>query len=276
MNELEIEEIEVELLLEAIYRRYGYDLRSYARASIGRRVRQFLALKQVATTAELIPRILRNEDWFSEIAQHFSVCVTEMFRDPFFYESLRRNVIPVLQTYPFIKVWHAGCATGEEAYSMAILLKEEGLYDRATIYGTDFNDHALEAARKGIYSPEQIQTFTRNYQEAGGKRPFADYYVSNYASAALQAGLKERITFANHNLVTDSVFGEMHLICCRNVLIYFNDKLQDRVLRLFTDSLVRGGILCLGTKESIRFTSVAGEFEQLDAKARIFKKKVGA
>jgi chemotaxis protein methyltransferase CheR len=274
MKETEIERIELELLLEAVYLRYGYDFRSYARASIGRRVRQFLTLKRLATPAELIPLVLRDEDCFSEIAQHFSICVTEMFRDPFFYKSFRANVVPVLRTYPFVKLWHAGCATGEEVYSMAILLQEEGLYERATLFGTDFNDHALETARKGIYAAERLKDYTRNYQEAGGALSFAEYYTAQYQSAALQAALRERVTFANHNLVTDTVFGEMQVVCCRNVLIYFNEELQNRVLQLFRDSLVRGGFLCLGTKEDLRFTAVADDFEAVDAKARIFKKKV--
>jgi chemotaxis protein methyltransferase CheR len=271
---VDVESIEIELLLEAIYRHYGYDFRSYARASISRRVRQFMALRGVSAPGELIPLVLRDEECFSQIAQHFSICVTEMFRDPFFYTAFRQQVVPILRTYPFFKQWHAGCATGEEVYSMAILLKEEGLYGRAMLYGTDFNDQALDTARQGIYSPEQIQAYTTNYQAAGGTGSFAAYYSSKYQRAGLQAALRERITFANHNLVTDAVFGEMHVVCCRNVLIYFNDELQDRVLQLFTDSLVRGGFLCLGAKEDIRFTAVADAYETVDARARIFKKKM--
>lgn len=274
MNELDLEQIEITLLLEAAYHRYGYDFRSYACASIARRVRQFLTLKRLQTVSELIPLILRDESLFSEMAQHFSICVTEMFRDPFFYQALREEVVPLLQTYPFIKVWHAGCATGEEVYSMAILLREEGLSERSMLYGTDFNDHTLQIAKQGIYSADQMKTYTRNYLEAGGKQSFADYYTAQYTSAVLNSSLKDRVTFANHNLATDAVFGEMHVVCCRNVLIYFNNELQNRALELFRDSLVRGGFLCLGTKEDIRFTSVADDFEVVDARYRIFKKKV--
>jgi chemotaxis protein methyltransferase CheR len=197
-----------------------------------------------------------------------------MFRDPFVYCALREKVVPLLKTYPFVKVWHAGCATGEEVYSLAILLKEEGLFDRVTIFGTDFNDRALEQARQGIYPAERIKDFTRNYQEAGGKGSFSEYYHARYESAALNANLKERITFANHNLASDAAFGEMHLVFCRNVLIYFNPELQNRALRLFDESLVRGGFLCLGTKEDIQFTEVAGGYDAVDSAARIYRKKV--
>jgi len=274
MKPSEIEHIEVELLLEAVYQRYGYDFRSYARASIDRRVRQFMSGKNVRLISELIPRVLYDEALFSELAQYFSIAVTEMFRDPFVYRALREKVVPLLKTYPFVKVWHAGCATGEEVYSLAILLKEEGLFDRVTIFGTDFNDHALEQARQGIYPAERIKDFTRNYQEAGGKGSFSEYYHARYESAAVDASLKERITFANHNLATDAAFGEMHLVFCRNVLIYFNPELQNRALRLFDESLVRGGFLCLGTKEDIQFTEVAGGYDAVDSAARIYRKKV--
>ena len=274
MKPSEIEHIEVELLLEAVYQRYGYDFRSYARASIDRRVRQFMSGKNVRLISELIPCVLYDEALFSELAQYFSIAVTEMFRDPFVYCALREKVVPLLKTYPFVKVWHAGCATGEEVYSLAILLKEEGLFDRVTIFGTDFNDRALEQARQGIYPAERIKDFTRNYQEAGGKGSFSEYYHARYESAALDASLKERITFANHNLATDAAFGEMHLVFCRNVLIYFNPELQNRALRLFDESLVRGGFLCLGTKEDIQFTEVAGGYDAVDSAARIYRKKV--
>lgn len=274
MKPSEIEHIEVELLLEAVYQRYGYDFRSYARASIDRRVRQFMSGKNVRLISELIPRVLYDEALFSELAQYFSIAVTEMFRDPFVYCALREKVVPLLKTYPFVKVWHAGCATGEEVYSLAILLKEEGLFDRVTIFGTDFNDRALEQARQGIYPAERIKDFTRNYQEAGGKGSFSEYYHARYESAALDASLKERITFANHNLASDAAFGEMHLVFCRNVLIYFNPELQNRALRLFDESLVRGGFLCLGTKEDIQFTEVAGGYDAVDSAARIYRKKV--
>jgi chemotaxis protein methyltransferase CheR len=274
MKQNEIEHIEVELVLEAIYRRYGYDFRSYARASIDRRVRGYLSRRGLTRISELIPLCLHDEGAFSELARHFSIAVTEMFRDPFVYRALREKVVPMLLTFPFVKVWHAGCATGEEVYSLAIVLEEAGLLDRTTLFGTDFNDEALERARQGIYPADRIQEFTRNYQEAGGTRSFSEYYHASYDSASINPALRDRVTFANHNLTTDQVFGEMHLVFCRNVLIYFNQELQDRALSLFTESLVRGGFLVLGTKEDLHFREVADEYEVVDRQARIYKKRV--
>jgi chemotaxis protein methyltransferase CheR len=196
-----------------------------------------------------------------------------MFRDRAFYKSLRENVIPILKTYPFIKVWHAGCATGEEAYSMAILLKEENLYERTTIYATDFNQHALNQAREGIFSNSRMKEYTTNYQMSGGKEAFSGYYTSSYDHVIMNQSLKKNIVWANHNLVTDSVFAEVHLILCRNVLIYFDRELQNKVQRLFYDSLVSGGILCLGSKESLHFTDLRDEYTAIDKKQRIFKKE---
>ncbi len=273
MTPNEIEDIEVDLLLEAVFRRYGYDFRSYARASVDRRVRQFVAKKRAASISELIPRVLHEEQLFSELAQHFSIAVTEMFRDPFVYRALREQVVPVLKSFPFVKAWAAGCATGEEVYSLAIVLRESGVSDRTTIFGTDFNDDALQQAERGIYPAERMQEFTRNYQQAGGTGSFSEYYHALYDSASLDASLRDRITFANHNLTADRVFGEMNLILCRNVLIYFNRELQDRALGLFTESLVRGGFLLLGSKEDIRFSSVADRYEVVDRAARIYKKR---
>ena len=202
MNNSEIENIEIGLLLEAIYQRYGYDFRSYAKASIERRTRQFMSHAGFACVSEMIPRVIHDEDLFSELVQYFSISVTEMFRDPFVYLALREEVVPMLRTWHHIKVWHAGCATGEEAYSLAIVLREEGLHDRTTIYATDFNDSSLEKARAGIYSPEAIQEATRNYQKAGGRSSFGTYYHSRYDAVQMDSRLRERITFANHNLVT--------------------------------------------------------------------------
>ena len=274
MKRNEIEHLEVDLLLEAVFRCYGYDFRSYARASVDRRIRHFLSKRGLARISNLIPLCLHDELVFSELAQSFSISVTEMFRDPFVYGALRDKVVPVLGSFPFVKVWHAGCATGEEVYSLAILLQESGLSERATIFGTDFNDDSLETARKGIYPGDRLKEFTKNYQEAGGTRSFSEYYHAKYDSAVLDASLKDRVTFANHNLTADNVFGEMHLVLCRNVLIYFDRDLQNRALRLFTDSLVRGGFLCLGTKEDVQFSEVADEYEVVDRAARIYKKKV--
>ncbi len=272
MKESEIERIEISLLLEAIYQRYGYDFRSYSRASIDRRVRKFLSSSGLATIFELIDRIIHDEPFFAKLLQSFSITVSEMFRDPFVYQALRKNVMPVLHTFPSLRLWHAGCATGEEVYSLAILLKEENLYDKSTIYATDFNDTALKAASNGIFPADRIREFTQNYQKAGGMQSFTDYYRARYDNAVMNGGLKERITFANHNLASDHVFVEAHLICCRNVLIYFDRPLQNRVLTLFADSLVRGGFLCLGTKEDLGFSNVADRFRAVDKKARIYKK----
>jgi chemotaxis protein methyltransferase CheR len=268
MDQASRQHIEIDLLLEAIYRCYGYDFRSYARSSIDRRVTQFLSSTQCSSIAELIPHVVHDQSFFSRLARYFSVPVTEIFRDPAVYRVIRERVVPLLRTWPHIKIWHAGCATGEEVYSLAIVLKEEGVYDRATIYATDFNDEAIRRAREGVYDMGMIQEATRNYQQAGGKAS----YHAQYGAAAMDAALKERIVFSTHNLATDSVFGEMHLILCRNVLIYFNRELQNRVLELFAESLVHGGFLCLGTKESIRFAAASTHYRAFDEKAKIYRR----
>ncbi|OGQ97165.1 MAG: chemotaxis protein CheR [Deltaproteobacteria bacterium RIFOXYD12_FULL_57_12] len=273
MKDSGTENIEIDLLLESVYRRYGYDFRSYARASIERRIRQFLADSGCASVSEMIPKILHDREFFSRLARYFSISVTEMFRDPSVYRAVREKVVPLLRTWPHFKVWHAGCATGEEVYSLAIVLQEEGVYARATIYATDFNDEVLERAREGIYETAKLQEATKNYQQAGGKGSFSEYYHARYDAAAMDGSLKERIVFSSHNLASDSVFGEMHLVFCRNVLIYFNRDLQNRALGLFTESLVHGGFLCLGAKEDLRFTEVSDRYEVVDLKARIYKKK---
>lgn len=273
MKDAEIERIEIDLLLEAVFRRWGYDFRSYARASIERRARQFLSGAGCASVSEMIPRVIHDREFFTKLARYFSISVTELFRDPSVYRAVREQVVPLLRTWPHIKVWCAGCATGEEVYSLAIVLKEEGLYDRATIYATDFNDEALDRAREGIYEIDKFQEATRNYQQTGGKASFSEYYHSRYdAAVMMNKTLKERIVFSTHNLASDAAFGEMHLVFCRNVLIYFNRELQDRALGLFTESLVHGGFLCLGTKEDLRFTDAAGSYEAVDEKARVYRK----
>ena len=268
------EVIEIDLLLEAVYRRYGYDFRSYARASIERRIRLFLSASGCSSVSAMIPKVIHDKEFFSSLVRYFSVPVTEMFRDPSVYRALREKVVPLLKTWPRIKIWLAGCATGEEVYSLAILLREEGMYDRVTIYATDFSEEALDCAREGIYEPAKLQEATRNYQQAGGKRSFSEYYLARYDAAAMDASLREKIVFSSHNLAMDGVFGEMHLIFCRNVLIYFNRDLQNRALTLFTDSLVHGGYLCLGTKETLQFTDVSHCYDVVDSKARIYKKGI--
>jgi len=270
----ESEKKEIDELLDAIFSKYGHDFRHYARASLERRIRLFFAKSECSTIPELTDKLLKNESFFRALIMNFSIPVTELFRDPNVYQSLRENVVPLLKTHPFIKIWHAGCATGEEAYSLAILLKEEGLYDRATIFVTDFNDHALEKARSGIYTSEQIKVGTYNYGAAGGHHSFSDYYRAKYNAVAIDSSLRKNMTFANYNLVTDGVFGEMHLILCRNVLIYFDRELQNRVLDLFSNSLILGGFLCLGSKESIRFSTINTAFNDVDRRARIFRKTV--
>ncbi len=269
---LELESLEIDLLLEAIFRRYGYDFRHYARASLKRRVRQSLLRAGVERPSQLIPQLLDDRACFDLLLKDMSVTVTEMFRDPGFFAALRQRIIPLLKTYPFVKIWHAGCATGEEVYSLAILLQEEGLYERTQIYATDYNNHSLAVAKQGIYPLKQMERFAANYRQAGGRRNFADYYHSGYDAAKMQAALQRHVTFANHNLAADGVFGEMQLVICRNVLIYFDRQLQDRVLQLFSDSLSPRGILCLGNKESLAFSAVQARFEPLVGEQKIYKR----
>ena len=273
MKSENISELEISLLLEAVYQKYGYDFRQYSRAHINRRIRNRMVLSGLEDVSQIQSKVLKDETFAHEFLQDLSITVTEMFRDKDFYKSLRDNVIPVLKTYPFIKIWHAGCATGEEAYSMAIVLHEEGLYDRATIYATDFNQHALNRAKEGIFSNSMMREYTLNYQLSGGKESFSNYYASNYGNIIMNQSLKKNIVWANHNLVTDGVFAEVHLILCRNVLIYFDNTLQNKVQKLFYESLINGGILCLGTKEGLRFTDFFEKYTELDKKQRIFKKK---
>ena len=265
--------MEITSLLEAFFKKYSYDFRHYSEAHIRRRIVNRMNMSGFDNIDQMESRLLTDEVFASEFLQDLSIKVTEMFRDPGFYLSFRENVIPILKTYSFVKIWHAGCATGEEAYSVAILLQEEGLYDRTTIYATDFNQQGLSQAKEGIFSNKMMKEYTSNYQLSGGKESFSDYYTSNYDSVIMNKSLKRNILWANHNLVTDSVFAEVHVILCRNVLIYFDKNLQNRVQRLFHDSLINGGILCLGSKESLRFTDMSEEYNELDKKQRIFKKK---
>ncbi|OQY39568.1 MAG: chemotaxis protein CheR [Candidatus Cloacimonetes bacterium 4572_65] len=272
-EKLRTEAIEVDLFLEAIYKKYGYNFKHYAKASIKRRIMSVVNKNKLNSISELIPMLLHDESFFDSIVYDFSITVTEMFRDPQFFKSLRENVFPYLKTFPIIKIWHAGCATGEEVYSLAIMLKEEGLLDRTTIFATDFNNEALAKAKSGIFSLSTVKDYTKNYVNAGGKAFLSDYYYADYDSAIFDKSLKQRITFANHNLVTDTVFGEMHLILCRNVLIYFDRELQDRVFSLFEESLVPNGFLALGSKESLTFSSIKSKVKEIDKMYRVFQKK---
>ena len=264
--------IEIRLLIEAIYLRYGYDFRDYACASLNRRVRNFMIKSGYKQISRIIPDILRDENLFDEFVNHICVSVTEMFRDPSVYREVREEVIPFLASFPRLNIWHAGCATGEEVYSFAILLDEEGLYERTNIYATDMDPRSVEIAEQGIYPVEAVQQGTDNYKKSGGKASFSDYYHARYGKVILPSRLKQNITFSTHNLVTDTVFNRMHLIVCRNVLIYFNKQLQDRVLELLSRSLVHNGILVLGTKERLDFSAVSGEFEPVAPKLRIYRK----
>ncbi|MCY7362292.1 MAG: protein-glutamate O-methyltransferase CheR [Ignavibacteria bacterium] len=261
------------LLLEAVYSKYGYDFRQYSRAHISRMIMNRLAMWSLENVSEIQSKVLKDETFASELLQDLSITVTEMFRDKNFYKSLRENVIPILKTYPFIKIWHAGCATGEEVYSMAIVMQEEGLYDRTTIYATDFNQQALNRAKEGIFSNALMKEYTINYQLSGGKESFSNYYTSSYDNVIMNQSLKKNVAWANHNLVTDSVFAEVHMVLCRNVLIYFDRDLQNTVQKLFYDSLINGGMLCLGAKESLRFTDFYEKYTELDKQQRIFKKR---
>lgn len=277
MHENDIEQIEINLVLEAVRQRYGYDFRHYARASIERRVRSLCKNTGCHHLADILPHLLRDTSFLETIIREFSITVTDMFRDPFVYQCIRKQVVPMLKTYPYIKIWIAGCATGQEAYSIAILLMEEGLYERSIIYGTDFNDIALEQAKRGVYPFNRMNTFSENYKLAGGTGSLTDYFTpSNHRkdSCTIKENVKKNITFANHNLVTDNVFGEMHLILCRNVLIYFNKKLKNRVLDVFLNSLVFDGFFCLGTKESLRFSSLEKDMKIINEKAKIYQNKV--
>ncbi len=273
LGKIEKENLELNLLLEAILKCYGYDFRNYARASLLRRANLFKDISGLTSISEMIPLTIHDTDFFSRLVYHFSITYTEMFRDPTFYRQLAETVFPWLETHPYIKIWHAGCATGEEVYSTAIMLKEAGIYDRCTIFATDFNDSALEVARAGIYRIDEMKQYIAGYHESGGINPFSDYFTSNAHSVTLSKDLRKNITFANHNLVLDGIFGEMHLILCRNVLIYFNKELQNRVLELFSNSLIQGGFLCLGSKESLRYSSVVNDFQVINDRERIFRKK---
>ena len=273
MSYKDLSELEISSLLEAVYQKYGYDFRQYSKAHIRRRIMNRMTLSGLEDISRIQSRVLKDETFAYELLQDLSITVTEMFRDQDFYRSVRENVIPVLKTYPFIKIWHAGCATGEEAYSMAIMLQEEGLYERTTIYATDFNQRALGRAKEGIFSNRMMAEYTSNYQLSGGKESFSDYYTASYDSVIMNQSLKKNIVWANHNLVTDSVFAEVHMILCRNVLIYFDKDLQNKVQKTFCDSLINGGILCLGSKESLRFTDYSEKYTATDKKQRIFKKK---
>src|SRR6476661_3354514 len=268
----DLERLEIELLLEGVFRHYGFDFRSYAYASIRRRLWKRVEGEGLSSISELQAKILHDTDAMERLLLDLSVNVTAMFRDPTFYKEFREKVIPLLRTYPFIRIWHAGCSTGEEVFSMAILLEEEGLYDRARLYATDINDVVLQRAKQGIFPLDRMQEYTENYMKAGGKRSSSEYYTAKYDGALFNSSLKRNIVFSQHNLVTDRSFSEFHVIFCRNVLIYFDKTLQNQVHSLFYDSLVMLGILALGSKESLKFSKYEPCYEKLSPTEKLYRK----
>ena len=267
-----LERIEIELLLEGIYRQYGFDFRSYAYASIRRRLWKRVHAEGLSSMSELQALVLHDAPAMERLLLDLSVSVTAMFRDPSFYRAFRDVVVPLLRTYPFVRIWHAGCSTGEEVYSTAIVLEEEGLLDRSRIYATDINEAVLQIARAGIFPLNRMQEYTENYIRAGGTRSFSEYYTAKYDGALFSPSLTRNTVFSQHNLVTDRSFSEFHVVFCRNGLIYFDRELQNRVHTLFYDSLVMFGILALGSKESLRFSQYEDCYEKLDSKEKVFRK----
>jgi len=265
--------IEMQLFLDAIYLKYHYDFRAYAQSSLKRRLTAAMSRFGCATLSQLQDRALHDPSVFPSLLDYLTVQVSEMFRDPSYFKSLRDNVIPTLRTYPSLKVWVAGCSTGEEIYSLAILLREEDLLSRTIIYATDINSEALMKAESGVYDLDRIAGFSDNYLRSGARHSLSDYYTAAYGRAVFDKRLTKNVVFSDHSLATDSVFAEVHLISCRNVLIYFNAELQDRALTLFGDALCHKGFLGLGSKESLRFSSQADRFADFDRPHRIFRKQ---
>lgn len=272
MNSERNTDIEIRLLIEAIYLKYSYDFRDYSGASIKRRILHAVRQFDCATVTALQEKVLHDPGIFLQLLQYLTIPVSEMFRDPSHFLALRQEVVPHLKTWPSIKIWIAGCSTGEEVYSMAILLREEGLLERTIIYATDINPNSLEKAKQGIYSMDAMRNYERNYIAAGGTRTFSDYYTCAYGNAIVDGSLRENVTFADHSLATDSVFSETQLVSCRNVLIYFNKGLQDRSFGLFHESLCHRGFLVLGSKETLDFSAYANRFEALVKPERIYRK----
>jgi chemotaxis protein methyltransferase CheR len=266
-----VKDEEVQLLLTDLLDIYGYDFNDYSKASLKRRINRLLALDSFPSFAEFRYRLRSDENYLKRFVEEITVNVTEMFRDPVFYKTLREEVLPVLATYPLIRIWHAGCSTGEEVYSMAILLKEVNLLHKSLLYATDINPDVLEKARKGIFPIAQMKDYSENYIRSGGRHDFSNYYTSRYHSAKFSSELSQKMIFATHNLVSDRSFNEFQLIVCRNVMIYFDKELQDRVLHLFDQSLEPLGFLALGAKETLRFSKLAKNYRQL-GKEKIWRK----
>jgi chemotaxis protein methyltransferase CheR len=270
--EASVNDVELKLLVEAIYHAYHYDFRRYARASLRRRLHAAMVRFDCQTLSQLQGRLLHESDVFAELLEYLTVQVSDMFRDPSYFRALREKVIPLLRTYPSLKIWIAGCSSGEEAYSMAILLREEGLLDRSLIYATDINPNALRRAEAGIYDAAKVADFTRNHHLSGGRSSLSDYYSAAYDRVIFDKNLRRNIVFSDHSLATDSVFAEMQLVSCRNVLIYFDRELQSRALDLFHESLCRKGFLGIGLRESLRFSSHADSFVEVSREDRIYQK----
>jgi chemotaxis protein methyltransferase CheR len=267
-----LEDIEAALLLEGIYRHYGFDFRQYARASIRRRLWRRVYAEGLRSFSGLLERVLHDPAAMERLLLDLSINVTSMFRDPTFFAAFRTQVVPVLRTYPFLRIWNAGCSTGEETYSLAIVLREMGLLDRTRIYATDINESVLRSAADGVFPLAKMQEYTENYLAAGGSRSFSEYYTTAYDAARFDPTLADNVVFAQHNLVSDRSFNEFHVIVCRNVMIYFDRDLQDRVHELFLDSLVPYGLLALGHKESVKHTSYAARYSTVDELERIYRK----
>src|SRR5580658_301726 len=267
------EDLEIQLLLEALYQRYHYDFRQYARASVKRRLKQAREQMGFRSFSALQESLLHDPGMLARILGYLTVQVSEMFRDPTYFRTIREKVVPHLRTYPSLKVWIAGCSSGEELYSFVILFREEGLEDRTLFYATDVNQDALTKAESGIYELDRIKLFTENHRQSGGKSSLSDYYTAAYSRASFSKSLRQRVVFSDHSLVTDASFGEMHLISCRNVLIYFDRALQNRVVGLFKDSLARRAFLGIGAKESLRFTEHAAAFIEFARDERIYQKR---
>ncbi|AKJ29848.1 CheR family methyltransferase [Caldimonas brevitalea] len=266
-------DIEIQLLLQGIYLTYQHDFRDYAVASLRRRMQQAMERFGCERLSQLQDKILHQPEVFAQSLQYFTVQLSDFFRDPAYFRALREEVVPELRTYPSVKVWVAGCSSGEELWSLAILFQEEGLLPRTVFYATDINPEALRTAEAGVYPLDRVAQFSTNYRLAGGKASLADYYVSAYDAAVFDRQLRSRVVFADHSLATDHVFSEVHLVSCRNVLIYFNRNLQDRAIGLFKDALVRRGFLGLGSKETLRFTSHQEAFEEWLPDQRIYRRR---
>src|SRR5438132_2630273 len=271
-QKLELEAVEIKLLTEGIYQHYGFDFRDYSMPSLKRRIWKRVYAEGLSTVSGLQEKVLHDPSCMERLLLDLSINTTAMFRDPTFYLAFREKVVPLLRTYPFVRIWHAGCSTGEEVYSMAILLSEEGLIDRCRIYATDINEAVLQRAKEGIFPISSMKENTSNYIAAGGSGTFSEYYVAKYDYAIFRPSLRENVVFAQHNLVTDASFNHFNVILCRNVLIYFNTALQERVQKLFLDSMEMFGILGLGKKETVRYSSVAENYEEIDAEERLYRR----